>query len=47
MRFLKVALPFTIIKGQSVCPDQRLKAQCESVCVENFSFCMESCADNR
>ena len=33
------------VKAQ--CPDQRLNAQCESVCVENFSLCMESCADSR
>ena len=36
----------TVIQGQSVCPDQRLKAMCESICVENYSFCMESCLDN-
>ena len=46
MRFLRFAFPMTVIQGQSVCPDQRLNAKCESICVENFSFCMESCSDN-
>ena len=45
MRFSNFSFAFTMIKAQ--CPDQRLNAQCESVCIENFSICMETCEDSR
>ena len=45
MRFSNFSFAFTVIKAQ--CPDQRLNAQCESVCIENFSICMETCEDSR